>query len=195
MVFSLTEFVEQTVDFQVIWGIMSLMFRHCNNVIVNIIAVAPGEHHAVLYQLHSACLFNGLFWLTTKRYQRFVLLVMGREPNNTRLYMVIIFGTFLFGANTSATLMTVIGILSAEHGRHMNCNGARQYQLKGDDYMQQYLVSPSHERHDIETLSISQATHIFPSRARNAELWRFMRWQPEQLNTRGVTVLRSRLSS
>ena len=108
-----------------IWDAMSLTYHHCNNVIVNIITVAPGEHHAVLNQRHFDCLFNGLFRLATEKCLRYVLLAMCRAPNNTRLYMVVIFDTFLCGANTFATIMTVIGILYAEHGRHINCNGQK----------------------------------------------------------------------
>ena len=60
------------------------------------------------------------------------------EQNNTRLCnvaMVVIFDTVLCGANTF------------DHGRHIWCNGTRQYQLKGNDYMRhaKYLVSPSHD--------------------------------------------------
>ena len=78
-----------------IWDAMSLTYHHCNNVIVNIITVAPGEHHAVLNQRHFDCLFNGLFRLATEKCLRYVLLAMCRAPNNTRLYMVVIFDTFL----------------------------------------------------------------------------------------------------
>ena len=60
------------------------------------------------------------------------------EQNNTRLYrvaMVAIFYTVLCGANAS------------DHGRHINCNGTRQYQPKGNDYMRhaKCLVSPCHD--------------------------------------------------
>ena len=60
------------------------------------------------------------------------------EQNNTRVYrvdMVLIFDTVLCGANTS------------DHGRHINCNGTRQYQPKGNDYMRhaKYLVSSFHD--------------------------------------------------
>ena len=48
--------------------------------------------------------------------------------------MLVIFDTVLCGANTFG------------HGRHINCNGTRQYQPKGYYYMRhaKYLVSPSH---------------------------------------------------
>ena len=60
------------------------------------------------------------------------------KQNNTRLSkvaMVVIFDTVLCGANTF------------DHGRHIWCNGTRQYQPKGNDNMRhaKYLVSPSHD--------------------------------------------------
>ena len=83
-------------------------------------------------------LLNSSFRLTTKKYQRFVLLFMYGEQNNTRLCkvaMVVLFDTVLCGAN------------KFDHGRHINCNGTRQYQPKGNYYMRhaKYLVSPSHD--------------------------------------------------
>ena len=62
------------------------------------------------------------------------------EQNNTPLCkvhvaMVVIFDTVLCGANPF------------DHGRHIWCNGTRQYQPKGNYYMRhaKYLVSPSHD--------------------------------------------------
>ena len=100
--------------------------------------MAPGEHHGVWNQRQFNCLLNSLFRLTTKKYKRFALLFTYEEQNNTRLYrvpLVAIFDTVLCGANTS------------DHGRHINWNGTRQYQPKGNDYMRhaKYLVSPSHD--------------------------------------------------
>ena len=71
---------------------------------VNIIKVAPGEHHGVWNQRQLNCLLNSQFKLTTKKYPRFALLFLYGEQNNTRLYrvaMVAIFNTVLCGTNTS----------------------------------------------------------------------------------------------
>ena len=108
------------------------------SVIVNIITVAPGEHQGVWNQCQFNCWLNSLFRLTTKKYQRFVFLFMCGEQNDTwlcKVAMVVIFDTVLCGANTF------------DHGRHIWCNGTRQYQPKGNYYMRhaKYLVSPSHD--------------------------------------------------
>ena len=60
------------------------------------------------------------------------------EQSNTRLCkvaMVVIFDSVLCGANTF------------DHGRHIWCNGTRQYQPKGNYYKRhaKYLVSQSHD--------------------------------------------------
>ena len=95
------------------------------------------QHHSVPYQLQLECLFKRLFRLITKKCQRFPLLAMYGESYNTRLCMVTIFDTVLNGANTSATIMLLIGILSAEHVRHITVSAlrTRQYQGKENDYM------------------------------------------------------------
>ena len=108
------------------------------SVIVNIITVAPGEHQGVWNQWQFNCWLNSLFRFTIEKYQRFVLLFMYGEQNNTRLCkeaMVVMFDTVLCGANTF------------EHGRHIWCNGTRQYQPKGNYYLRhaEYLVSLSHD--------------------------------------------------
>ena len=83
-------------------------------------------------------LAHQLIQVNAKNYQRFVLPFMYGEQNNTRLCkvaMVVIFDTVLCGANTF------------DHGRHIWCNGTRQYLTKGNYYMRhaKYLVSPSHD--------------------------------------------------
>ena len=108
------------------------------SVIVNIITVAPGEHQGVWNQWQFNCLRNSEFRLTTKKYQRFVLLFMYGEQNNTRLCkvaMVVISDTVLCGTNRF------------DHGRHIWCNGTRQYQPKENYNMRhvKHLVSPSHD--------------------------------------------------
>ena len=72
------------------------------------------------------------------KYQRFELLFLYGEQNNTQLCkvaMVVIFDTVLCGASTF------------DHGRHIWCNGTRQYQPKGNYCMRhaKYLVSSSHD--------------------------------------------------
>ena len=95
---------------------------------------ASGRLKSMAIQLFAQQLIH----VNNKEISRFVLLFMYGKQNNTRLCkvaMVVIFDTVLCGAN------------AFDHGRHIWCNGTRQYQPKGNYYMRhaKYLVSPSHD--------------------------------------------------
>ena len=80
------------------------------NVMVNIITVAPDEHHGVWNQRQFNRLLNSYLRLTTKKYRRFALLFMYGEQNNIRLYRIGMVAIFSIPSYMALIYLTMVDI-------------------------------------------------------------------------------------